>query len=62
MIFQTLLLIFIVVRWNNVSAVVSDRIPQVTLVYLDMEMIQHVKSFFLSLTVDQKKDSNWYNG
>ena len=53
MIFFTVVLIFIVVSWNNVSAPVSSGFFQVSLVYLGMEMIQPWKSFLKC--VDQTK-------
>ena len=38
-IFQTVVPIFIVVSWNNILAAVSSGLPQVSLLYLDIEMI-----------------------
>ena len=45
MIFQVVVLIFIVLNWNNVLAAVSSGLPQISLVYLGIEMILTGKSF-----------------
>ena len=57
-IFRTVALVFIVVIWNNISATVSSGLPQVSLDYLDIEMIQPGK-LFLKLDCFQVESFLW---